>query len=230
MPAAIRKSRMGEGSPNPAARPGMGSASISRCSPPTPRRWNCACSTTPGAPSSSASNCLNTPTRSGTAICRMRALAPSTAIACMVRTSRRNGHRFNPNKLLLDPYAKAHVGALRLGRRAVRLHDRLDGRRPELRRARQRAVHAEVPGDRSGVHLGPRAPARGAMGPHHHLRDPRARLHQAASGGAGASARHVLRSGAQGGGGLHPHPRRHLGGTAADPRLRQRPATCWKRA
>src|SRR5271163_1585717 len=23
-----------------------------------------------------------------------------------------NGHRFNPNKLLLDPYAKAHIGAL----------------------------------------------------------------------------------------------------------------------
>ena len=23
------------------------------------------------------------------------------------------GHRFNPNKLLLDPYAKAHVGALK---------------------------------------------------------------------------------------------------------------------
>ena len=26
-----------------------------------------------------------------------------------------NGHRFNPNKLLLDPYAKAHVGQLRWG-------------------------------------------------------------------------------------------------------------------
>src|SRR6476620_8786498 len=25
----------------------------------------------------------------------------------------RNGHRFNPHKLLLDPYAKSHIGALR---------------------------------------------------------------------------------------------------------------------
>ena len=30
----------------------------------------------------------------------------------MVRTSPAAGHRFNPNKLLLDPYARAHIGEL----------------------------------------------------------------------------------------------------------------------
>src|ERR1044072_2739281 len=32
-----------------------------------------------------------------------------------------NGHRFNPNKLLLDPYARAHAGALR-DRKSTRLN------------------------------------------------------------------------------------------------------------
>ena len=34
------------------------------------------------------------------------------------------GHRFNPNKVVLDPYAKAIGRDLQLGRRAVRLQDR----------------------------------------------------------------------------------------------------------
>ncbi len=43
------------------------------------------------------------------------------------------GHRFNPNKLVLDPYAKAHVGRPEMGSRLLRLHDRRRGRRPDLR-------------------------------------------------------------------------------------------------
>ena len=42
----------------------------------------------------------------------MRGPARSTAIASTAPTSRRPGHRFNPNKLLLDPYAKQMVGQL----------------------------------------------------------------------------------------------------------------------
>ena len=34
------------------------------------------------------------------------------------------GHRFNPNKLLLDPYARNIVGVTAVERRALRLHDR----------------------------------------------------------------------------------------------------------
>jgi pullulanase/glycogen debranching enzyme len=37
----------------------------------------------------------------------------STAIACTVRTGRRTeGQRFNPAKLLLDPYAREILGTL----------------------------------------------------------------------------------------------------------------------
>ena len=57
--------------------------------------------------------CPNAPTRSGTAICRTRAPACSTAIAPTGPTSRSDGHRFNPHKLLLDPYARRIVGELR---------------------------------------------------------------------------------------------------------------------
>ena len=51
-----------------------------------------------------------------------------------------HGHRFNPTKLLLDPYARAIHGKLRMGRLDVRLQDRpwRDARsfagRPRLRR------------------------------------------------------------------------------------------------
>ena len=48
------------------------------------------------------------------------------------------GHRFNPNKVLLDPYAKAIGRDLQLGRRAVRLQDRRPDGRPVVRRPRQR--------------------------------------------------------------------------------------------
>ena len=53
-----------------------------------------------------ARRCPNAPTRSGTATCPTRGRACSTAIARTGPTSREHGHRFNPNKLLLDPYAQ----------------------------------------------------------------------------------------------------------------------------
>jgi isoamylase len=42
------------------------------------------------------------------------------------------GHRFNPNKLLLDPYARAHIGELRWAPEVFRLHHRRRGRRPDF--------------------------------------------------------------------------------------------------
>ena len=53
--------------------------------------------------------------RSGTATCRPRARHWSTAIASTVRYEPDAGHRFNPNKLVIDPYAKQLVGELRWG-------------------------------------------------------------------------------------------------------------------
>src|SRR5215831_3064453 len=49
----------------------------------------------------SASSCPNTPTRYGMDTCQMHGPYEPDA-----------GHRFNPNKLLLDPYAKQVIGRL----------------------------------------------------------------------------------------------------------------------
>jgi isoamylase len=37
------------------------------------------------------------------------------ATACTAPTVPEKGHRFNPNKLVFDPYAKAHIGHLKWG-------------------------------------------------------------------------------------------------------------------
>ena len=70
-----------------------------------------------------ASSCPNTPTRSCTAMCRTSARARSTAIACTAPTSPTAGHRFNPNKLLLDPYARGAFRRAEMGPGGVRLPD-----------------------------------------------------------------------------------------------------------
>ena len=194
------------------APPGTASASTSRCSPPTRPRSSCACSTTTARPSSSASSCPSTPTRSGTATCRTRGPARSTATASTAPTSREAGHRFNPNKLLLDPYAKAHVGELQLGPGGVRLHARRRERRPDLRRARQRAASCRNAGSSTRPSPGardraPRVPwertifyethVRGftklhparARGAARHLRRPRAARRWSTTSAASASPR-----------------------------------------
>ena len=56
---------------------------------------------------------------SGTATCRRCSPASATATGCTGRTTPQNGLRCNPNKLLLDPYAKATVRRDRLGPVAV---------------------------------------------------------------------------------------------------------------
>ena len=70
---------------------------------------------------SSASSCRSTPTRSGTAICPTS--GPATVYGYRVHGpyEPEAGHRFNPNKLLLDPYARAHAGKLDLGSGGLRL-------------------------------------------------------------------------------------------------------------
>ena len=65
-----------------------------------------------------ASPCPNTPTRSGTAICRTPVRTCSTATASTDRTIPPNGHRFNPNKLLIDPYAEGAARQAAMERRA----------------------------------------------------------------------------------------------------------------
>ena len=94
------------------------------------------------------------------------------------------GHRFNPNKLVLDPYAKALVGELKWSDELFGYQLGAEGCGSHVRRARQRAFHAEMPRRRSGIHVGTRAAPAGAVGPHDRVRNARARLHDAPSGGA----------------------------------------------
>ena len=101
------------------------------------------------------------------------------------------GSRFNPHKLLLDPYAMQIVGALRWSDALVRLHAGASARGPFLRPPRQRRWHAQVQGDRSGVHLGRRPQAGRAVARNGDLRAARARLHHAASRRSATAARHL---------------------------------------
>ncbi len=102
------------------------------------------------------------------------------------------GHRFNPNKLLLDPYAKQLVGQLRWGPELFGYQ--LDHADKDLSFDERDSAPliAEVPRHRPRVHLGHGAQARSAVGADDRLRDARQGLHAAAS--AGARSRSAARS------------------------------------
>ncbi len=88
--------------------------SISRCSRRTPRRLSSAFSIGPTRSSSTpAFRSPSAPTRSGMATYRISARASSTGTAYTDHGIRRVGHRFNPTKLVLDPYARQLGRALR---------------------------------------------------------------------------------------------------------------------
>ena len=57
------------------------------------------------------------------------------------------GHRFNPNKLLIDPYAKQIIGQVRWSDCVVRLSHGPPPRGSVVRHTRQRERDAEVPRD-----------------------------------------------------------------------------------
>ena len=130
------------------------------------------------------------------------------------------GHRFNPNKLLIDPYAKALQGPAALERRPLRLPARQPPRGPVVRPARQRPRHAQMRRGRRRLHLGRRSAARRALGRDDHLRDPRARHDHAPPGRARAAARHLRRAGPSGRDRPPGQARHHRGRAVADPRLR----------
>ena len=126
-------------------------------------RSSCACSTTSTTRRSrTASRCPSTPTWSGTATSPTSSRASSTATASTARTTRRTGHRFNPNKVVLDPYAKA-IG------RDVRWDDSLFGYKVgdsddlTFDDRDSAAVRAAGVGDRHRLHLGRRPPAAHAV-------------------------------------------------------------------
>ena len=124
------------------------------------------------------------------------------------------------------------VGRAQLEPGAVRLHAGASRRRPDLRRARQRALHAEVPGHRPRLHLGPRPSAARCRGS---ARSSTRRMCGASPSciptAAREHARHLspasaVRTMIR----LHQAPRRHRGRAAADPRLRRRQLPASRRA
>ena len=146
-----------------------------------------------------------------------------------LRLSRARTVRAGRGASLQPEQAAARSVRARAHRRAdlesglLRLHHRRRRRRPVVRQARQRALRPEVRRRRSELRLARRAePPSGAVGPHRALRDARARLHQAASRRAGASARHLRGPRLGGGDRLHQVARRDERRAAAGPHVRQR--------
>ena len=133
------------------------------------------------------------------------------------------GHRFNPNKLLLDPYAQGACGAGALERRRVRLSGRQPARRPRLRPPRQRPPRAEMPRRRDRLHLERRPPAAHVLGGDDHPRNACARLHDQASRRRYAPARHLCGARLAGGDRLSCRARHHRGRAAAGACRGQRP-------
>ena len=113
------------------------------------------------------------------------------------------GHRCNPNKLLVDPYAKAVWGEIDWKQPVTGYPpDRRRGAtspstRPTARRACRRAWSSI---ERS---TGATTDPRDAVAPDRHLRDARARLHQAAPRRPRGAARHLRRA-------AHPAAIEHL--------------------
>ena len=126
------------------------------------RRSSCACSTRRARPRSSGSSCPNIPTRFGTAICPDA--RPGTLYGYRVHGPYEPEARppLQPEQAPARPVREGHVGELLgsglFGYKVER------GRRPDVRRARQRALHAEMPRGRSGLHVGPRPPRRACRG------------------------------------------------------------------
>ena len=101
------------------------------------------------------------------------------------------GHRFNPCKLLLDPYAKSIEGPIRFdaGNVLPYVPTGDGGRRPRARRRGRRRRDPEVRRDRPALRLGGRPPAAHAVEPDRDLRGARQGLHEAAAGRARGPAR-----------------------------------------
>ena len=125
-----------------------------------------------------ASRCPSRPTRSGTAT--SRASCPGQLYGYRVHGpyEPRDGHRFNPNKVLLDPYAKAIGRDIRWDDRGVRLPHRRSRRRPVVRR-RDNAPFAPLAAVIDPrLHLGRRSAAAHAVAQDGHLRAARQGLHR----------------------------------------------------
>ena len=203
------------------APPGTAWASISRCSPRTPPRSSCACST---STASARSERIELPeytdevwhgylpdARPGT----------STATACTAPTSPRRAIASIRTSCCSTPMRKRPSWRARVGPGALRLHHRppgddltFDERDSAPFMPKCRVVDPAFTGAR------PAAPR--AVGAHHLLRGPRAGFTKRHPAGARGTARHLRGARRPGGHRLYQGPRRDRGRAAADPHLRRR--------
>ncbi len=217
-----RERRLQPGRPIRWARPGTARASTSRSSRRMRRRSSCA-SSIAGAARSRASRCPSTPTRSGTATCRTRGPACSTAIASTAPTIRA-GHRFNPNKLLLDPYARRIAGTLPAGATRISATRSASARRSLTSTGATTRAACRSAGVVDGLHLGRRPTAATALERHRDLRAARARLSRCTHpAGRAHAARHLRRAAPAAVIDASEAARRHRRRAAAGARLRRRP-------
>ena len=220
--AELARVRVWPGRAVPArARRGTARGRTSRSSPRTPTTSSSASSTTRTPRRASRSPSARRST--GTATCP--AWGPGQRYGYRVHGpwAPAEGHRFNPAKLLIDPYAKAIEGAGRLARREhapVRPGRRR--RRPRARRRGRRGRDPEVRRHRPELRLGGRPAAADAMARHRHLRDARQGVHDAPPGRPRRPARHLRRPRLGGGDRPLPLARRDRGRAAADPPHRRR--------
>ena len=183
-----------------------------------------ACSIRPAGARSRASRCPNAPTRSGTATCPSARPGLIYGYRAHGPYEPQRGHRFNPHKLLLDPYARRIVGRHPLLRRDVRLSRELAARRPLARPPRQRARrHAKgvVLSDdfNWGDDRPPNVPWSDTVIYEAHLKG----LTHLRPDAAAARARHLRRAGRSRRDRSPAAARRHRGRAAADPCLRAGP-------
>ncbi len=121
------------------------------------------------------------------------------------------GHRFNPAKLLIDPYAKAIEGPIRWERGNPLPYRREPGRggRPGPGRRGRRRRDPEVRRRRRRVLLGGRPAAGDALARDGDLRGAREGLHEADARRARGPPRHVRGPRLRARGRVPPRPRRH---------------------
>ena len=99
--------------PSPLGATWDGGASTSRCSRNTPRRSSSACSTATGSAKTAR---IALPEYTDQIWHGYLPGPPGPALrlsGARALSTRENGHRFNPHKLLIDPYAKAIDGRIR---------------------------------------------------------------------------------------------------------------------
>ena len=155
-----------------------------------------ACSIPPAAARSRASICRNAPTRSGTAICPNARTGLIYGYRAHGPYEPQHGHRFNPHKLLLDPYARRLAGELRSS--DALFGYRVNSPRADLSFDRRDSAPGMLKAvvSRRQLQLGRRPAAQRAVVRHRHLRGPCARPDHAAPRPAAQRARHLRGAGA----------------------------------